>query len=181
MRLERIVGFLVVSAAALGQQASRGIVPEEVLRARPVAKTASVAVPRPGYQPVGLQDAGSVRTAADSRQVGVTVWRLRHAAASDAAGARILVQEDEKTVEWVPERMASGSRLNEGDRVRLSIESPDAGFLYVIDRERYASGERGAPWLIFPTSRTHGGDNRVSAGKLIDIPAQDDRPNFFTL
>jgi hypothetical protein len=65
--------------------------------------------------------------------------------------------------------------------VRVSIESPEAGYLYVIDRERYPSGERGEPWLIFPTTRTRGGDNRVAAGKLIDIPGQTDQPNFFTL
>ena len=97
------------------------------------------------------------------------------------SGARILVQEGSNTVEWVPERVGINTNLREGDRVRLTIESPDTGFLYVIDRERYASGERGMPYLIFPTSRTRGGDNRVSGGKLIDIPGQDDRPNFFTL
>jgi hypothetical protein len=51
----------------------------------------------------------------------------------------------------------------------------------VIDRERYSSGERGQPYLIFPTTRTHGGDNKTVSGKLVDIPAQDDRPNFFSL
>ena len=49
----------------------------------------------------------------------------------------------------------------------------------MIDRERYSSGERGQPYLIFPTTRTHGGDNKAVGGKLVDIPAQDDRPNFF--
>jgi hypothetical protein len=53
--------------------------------------------------------------------------------------------------------------------------------MYVIDRERYASGERGTPYLIFPTTRTRGGDNKVAGGKLIDIPAQSDQPDFFTL
>jgi hypothetical protein len=71
--------------------------------------------------------------------------------------------------------------LRPGDRVRIGIESPQPGYLYVIDRERYASGDRGKPFLIFPTTRTRNGDNQVKAGRLIDIPAQDDRPNFFTL
>jgi hypothetical protein len=35
--------------------------------------------------------------------------------------------------------------------------------------------------LIFPTTRTRQGDNKVEAGKLIEIPAQEDRPNYFTL
>jgi hypothetical protein len=115
-----------------------------------------------------------------AKQLGVTIWKLRKAAAAEA-GARILVQEYSQTVGWIPERVSSSSALGVGDRVRLTIESPDTGYLYVIDRERYASGERGAPYLIFPTTRTREGDNRVTGGRLIDIPAQDDRPNFFTL
>lgn len=63
----------------------------------------------------------------------------------------------------------------------MTLESPEHGYLYVIDRERYASGERGTPYLIFPTTRTRNGDNKVMGGKLIDIPTQSDRPNFFTL
>ncbi len=87
----------------------------------------------------------------------------------------------EETTELIPERVSSTSRLNAGDRVRLMLESPEHGYLYLIDRERYASGERGTPYLIFPTMRTRAGDNKVAGGKLIDIPAQGDRPNFFTL
>jgi hypothetical protein len=170
----------MASAALFAQEESgtRGIVPEEVLKARPQAKAAGR--PKPQYQPIGPQVLKSLRETSAAREVGVTVWRLRAASASDS-GARILVQQESETVEWVPERVSSSSALKAGDRVRLSIESPEAGYLYVIDRERYASGEHGEPYLIFPTSRTREGDNRVSGGKLIDIPAQDDRPNFFTL
>ena len=171
MHSSRIPLMVAISAAALfAQSATRGIVPEEVLKARP--GNAAVA---PRYQAVGL-----AAPAASARQVGVTIWRLRHATPADS-GARILVQEEANTVEWVPERVSSSSSLKSGDRVRLSIESPEAGYLYVIDRERYAGGDRGEPYLIFPTSRTHDGDNRVTGGRLIDIPAQDDRPNFFAL
>jgi hypothetical protein len=53
--------------------------------------------------------------------------------------------------------------------------------LYVIDREQYADGSLGEPYLIFPTTRTAGGDNEVSAGRLLEIPAQDDAPPFFTM
>jgi hypothetical protein len=71
--------------------------------------------------------------------------------------------------------------LKTADRVRLSIESPQTGYLYVIDREQFAENKLGEPNLIFPTTRTHNGDNHVSAGHLIEIPAQDDRPSYFTL
>ena len=172
---------VVAVCAASAQTGSRGIVPEERLRARPQAtKTpgrpgSAPAMPR--YQSV---IPGALSRPDSAKQLGVTIWKLRKAAAADA-GARILVQEDNQTVAWIPERVSSSSALRAGDRVRLTIESPDAGYLYVIERERYTSGERGAPYLIFPTTRTRDGDNRVMGGRLIDIPAQDDRPNFFSL
>jgi len=167
--------ILLIATAAFAEDQTRGIVPEEVLKARPQTPAARPKSTIPRYQPV----AGASLTGS-ARQVGVTIWRLRHAAPADS-GARILVQEEGNTIEWVPERVSSSAALKSGDRVRLSIESPEAGYLYVIDRERYANGERGEPYLIFPTSRTHNGDNQVAGGRLIDIPAQDDRPNFFAL
>jgi hypothetical protein len=179
--------ILVMAGAAFAQ--TRSIVPEEVMKARPQPKAEVKAnAPKPVYRPAAGDATNAALPAAavqnavrrGARQIGVTIWRLRPAAASDS-GARILVQEESQTTELVPERVAGGSSLKQGDRVRLSIESPDSGYLYVINRERYSSGERGDPYLIFPTSRTHGGDNKVTGGKLIDIPAQDDRPNFFTL
>lgn len=168
------------AASLAGDEGARGIVPEEVLQARPPAKgggTALRAPSRPSYRSAA---GNAMPRRAEGRQIGVTIWKLRKAA-GDEEGARILVQEELETTAWVPERVSSANRLRAGDRVRLSIESPEAGYLYVIDRERYASGERGVPYLIFPTTRTRGGDNRVSGGRLVDIPAQDDRPNFFTL
>lgn len=44
-----------------------------------------------------------------------------------------------------------------------------------------ADGTLGEPYLIFPTTRTLGGDNRVEAVRLVDIPAQEGGPPFFTL
>ena len=161
---------------AFAQTATRGIVPEEVVQARPTAAT-TTAAPKPKYQPV----AAVARPAAAGRQIGVTIWRLRAATATDTGAARILVQEETQTQEWIPERVSSTSRLKVGDKVRLSLESPESGYLYVIDREQYANGTRGEPYLIFPTTRTNGGDNQVAAGRLIDIPGQEDRPNFFSL
>jgi hypothetical protein len=117
--------------------------------------------------------------AADS-VVGVTVWRLRPRGAG-VEGERLLTHEGDAAVAWVPERVASNAPLSEGDRVRLSIEAARAGFLYVIDREQYADGTEGEPYLIFPTTRTLGGDNRVEAGRLVDIPGQDDGVPYFTL
>lgn len=170
-----VTGGLIGTVLIAGEE-TRMLVPEGVAASRPSTGQATK-VPHGQYQPAGKTDGNS---ASSSREIGVTIWKLRRSAAGDD-GARILVQEETRTEEWVPERVASTSQLRAGDRVRLSIEAPEAGYLYVIDREKYSSGKRGEPYLIFPTTRTHGGDNRVSAGKLIDIPAQDDQPNYFTM
>ena len=112
--------------------------------------------------------------------VGITLWRLRPSRATDA-GERIIDHENPDAVEWLPERVSADRRLDEGDRIRLSIEAARTGYLYVIDQEQYADGSKGEPYLIFPTSRTRNGDNSVKAGRVIEIPAQDDSPPFFTL
>ena len=112
--------------------------------------------------------------------VGVTVWRLREARARDG-GERLVVHKDEGVEDWIPERVPSNANFAEGDCVRLSIEAARAGYLYVINREEYADGTYSEPYLIFPTTRTRGGDNQVRPGLLVDIPAQDDRPPYLTL
>lgn len=112
--------------------------------------------------------------------VGVTIWRLRPANRSDS-GERLIVHDDNSTTEWLPERISSTTKLAQGDRLRISVEAVRSGYLYVIDREQYADGSLGEPYLIFPTTRTVGGDNSVSVGRLLEIPAQDDEPPFFTM
>ena len=119
------------------------------------------------------------RVAADT-VVGVTLWRLRPTRAADK-GERILVQEGSESVNWIPERVEVDTKLAAGTRVRLSVEAARTGYLYVIDREQYADGSLGEPYLIFPTTRTNSGNNEVKAGRIIEIPTQDDSPPFFTL
>ena len=112
--------------------------------------------------------------------VGVTLWRLRPARQSDS-GERLIVHEDNSDNEWIPERISANTRLVQGDKLRISVEAVRGGYLYVIDREQYADGSLGEPYLIFPTRRTAGGDNHVAIGRLVEIPAQDDNPPFFTM
>ncbi|MDT5059999.1 MAG: hypothetical protein QOH63_458 [Acidobacteriota bacterium] len=144
------------------------------------------------YRLVSTQTTGAKTTAAASppasklsadsttEQVGITIWRLRASTAADS-GPKIPVHESGGTTWWSPERTLAGTLFKIGERVRLSIESPLAGYLYVIDREQYADGTLGAPSLIFPTLKARGGDNRVSAGLLIEIPDQGDRIPYFNL
>jgi hypothetical protein len=112
--------------------------------------------------------------------IGVTLWRLRPSRPADT-GERIIVHEGPDASAWLPERVSSGGRLSEGDRIRVSIEAAHTGYLYVVDQEQYADGSKGDPFLIFPTTRTRGGDNAVKAGRVVEIPAQDDSPPYFTL
>ena len=173
-------GSLIVGAAAVAAQdeTTRSIVPEAFLKARPAPSAAAQAKPRATYRPIERPRPAGAK-AGETVELGVTVWRLR--VAKPGEPARLLVQEADAATEWTPERVASGTALAIGDRVRLSIESPRAGYLYVIDREQFADGTLGAPYLVFPTKRTRGGDNKVTGGRLIDIPAQDDRPPYFTM
>ncbi|HLA10192.1 MAG TPA: hypothetical protein VJ023_06330 [Pyrinomonadaceae bacterium] len=110
--------------------------------------------------------------------IGVTIWRLRRSTSSDA-GERIIVHDEDEDVEWLPERISANAKLLPGDRLRISVEAARSGYLYVIDREQYADGSLGEPHLVFPTTRTLNGDNRVQIGKLIEIPAQEDAPPYF--
>ncbi len=112
--------------------------------------------------------------------VGVTLGSLRPTR-SAGTGERIIVHDGPDSVAWLPERVSSNGRLLEGDRIRMSIEAARTGYLYVVDQEVYADGSKGQPYLIFPTTRTRGGDNSVKAGRVIEIPSQDDSPPFFTL
>ncbi len=112
--------------------------------------------------------------------IGVTLWRLRPIRSADT-GERIITHDGPDSVTWLPERVSSGGKLSEGDRIRVSIEAARTGYLYVVDQEQYADGSKGEPYLIFPTTRTRGGDNSVKAGRVTEIPSQDDSPPYFTL
>jgi len=112
--------------------------------------------------------------------VGVTLWRLRRSNPADS-GERLIVHDGSEAGQWLPERISSNTKLAQGDRLRVSVEAARTGYLYVIDREQYADGSVGEPHLIFPTTRTLNGNNQVKVGKLIELPAQDDSPPYFTL
>jgi len=167
---------------AQGQE-TRQIIPEEFVKTRP-AKSTAPSDKRASYRPATAKSASKARAprpdSSDGMQLGLTIWRLRPTRPADG-GARIIVHQENETEEWTPERVESNALLRMGDRIRFSFESPQKGHLYVIDREQYSDGSLGEPYLIFPTTRTRDGDNQVAPGRIIEIPGQEDRPNFFTL
>jgi Domain of unknown function (DUF4384) len=173
-------------------QGTRHIIPEEFVKSRPARSNktgaSSTSARRASYRPASAKPSASKPKStisglpgpSDAMQLGLTIWRLRPSSAAEK-GARIIVHHDGETEEWTPERVESNMPLRMGERIRFSFESPHPGHLYVIDREQYAGGSMGDPYLIFPTTRTREGDNQVAPGQIIEIPGQNDRPNYFSL
>jgi len=111
-------------------------------------------------------------------QLGVTIWRLRPMTPQDD-GATVIVKEDGKESEWVAERVEADTVFRKGDFVRLSIESPRVGYLYVVNRDQFDDGSVGDPMLIYPWGGMGRGGNRVRPGRVVDIPSQQDVPSYF--
>lgn len=93
-------------------------------------------------------------------KAGVTLWKVQRVG-------------DGPSTREIAKRVEADMQFYEGDLLRLSIESPRSGYLYVIDRDWFTDGSSGETKLIFPRE---GEDNRLEAGKLIDIPAQHGAP-----
>lgn len=113
----------------------------------------------------------------DFLDIGVTVWRLRPSKKAEAAVS--FLTADDLAERVTPVRLSGTDPVQLGDRLRFSIESPLTGYLYVINRTQYEDGTVGEPSMIFPTTRMHGGDNRVAPGRLVYIPALEDSPSYF--
>jgi len=162
--------------------------PVKIARVTTTAKNHRPQTPQPEYKIT------SSTIPAQGQDLGITVWRLRPSRTADAKEIRQEIPTKrlrhkpnnmaEGTIFLTAERVEAGTQLHEGDLIQLSVESPQKGFLYVIDRERYADANRvtyGAPYLIFPTTRTNKGFNGVRPGILINIPAMTDDPFYFEL
>ena len=179
-RLTCLLSLAVSLVLCAPAQNTRGIIPIEFVKSRPTKGVAPTKTNRRTlYRPASV-NSGASPAAGEYSQLGLTIWRLRPATTADT-DVRIVVHKESETVEWIPQRMPANAPLQIGERIRFSFESPQTGYLYVIDREQFADGSLGEPLLIFPTTRTRNGDNQVAAGKLIEIPAQEDQPNYFTL
>lgn len=177
--LVALATFSVTLLAQTPQDATRDLWDTAFIKKRPVAKTQARQARPIRYRVVGKTPFPSSKDMPGGPAVvGVTVWRLRPSKTSDAAEVRELIHQQG---EWTPERVGGGTSLSEGSKVQLTIESPRTGYLYVFDREIYADNTFGDPVLIFPMLSINGGDNTVSAGKVIEIPSSDDKPPYYTL
>jgi hypothetical protein len=118
--------------------------------------------------------------------VGITIWRLRASEEADKQiaqakstedTARILVVRKGKKSNFTPERVEASTAFMSGQMLRLSIEVPRTGYLYVLDREQYEDGSMSEPYLIYPADHTKG-DNKVEFGRVVEIPSGTDEPFF---
>jgi hypothetical protein len=193
------LSLLLVSALP-GQQGRREIVSDDFTRPRPtptpkrafggIGRISGIGQPKATPRPIpslryrfvaSSSPNAKPLTAADNvQQLGITLWRLRPAGPSDT-GERIVVEEEGHSTPMVPARIELDTPLHAGDRIRLSIESPRAGYLYIFNRDVYANAQMGEAMMIFPTRTIRGGDNRVVPGKLIDLPAQEERQSYITV
>lgn len=168
------VPLLLLPLTALTQDAPREIWDTGFMQKRPAKAANAPKAPMHASYRAGVSETADTRVY-DEAACGLTVWRLRPPASHDTDGARLLIPEKAggATREYVAERVDASSSLHEGDRIRLGIEVPREGFLYVIDRERYRNGSFGEPVLLFPTLDIADGANEVSAGRLVEIPPQN--------
>jgi hypothetical protein len=165
-----LVALALLPRATLAQAAkpdpgSRQIWDEEFAKARP-AKA----------QPAAPRTPAASAAAPARSYVGVTVWRLSPAAESSRA---VTISGEGKR--WAAARSSVDTVLPEGQQVRIAVEVSRPGYLYVVDRERYADGSLGEPVMVFPTRRLRGGEHAVEAGRVVEIPDLGDQPPYFTL
>ncbi|OFV99792.1 MAG: hypothetical protein A3F68_10810 [Acidobacteria bacterium RIFCSPLOWO2_12_FULL_54_10] len=173
-----VLGILAIltglTASAQDEDRTRMLWNTQFSAKRPAKKSAAA----PPAAPAAQQKTAEPGDIGDSL-VGVTIWNLRQSRSQDDPLTRIA--ELGSQAQWTPVRIAADSVLSQGQRIRVSLEVARSGYLYVIDREQYADGSLGKPFLIFPTLRIHGGNNEVTAGRVIEIPAQADTPAYFTM
>lgn len=117
-----------------------------------------------------------------TEEIGVTFWRLRpRNENTDGDSPAFRVRIGDTFENWTSARVASTTKFLSGDRVRFTIESSRSGYLYIINREFYKSGDSGDAMIIFPTLRTREGNNQVTAGSLVEIPSSKDSVSYFTI
>jgi hypothetical protein len=201
-----IVAGFVLAQSPDQQRKTREITSEDFVEKRPTAKPSvsttstpkkhvyhlakRLPAPRKNQSPAlssrTNESTGSVKPETVSsilveEQIGITLWRLRPSAPDDDGPLISVIGDSGKPAMWTPVRAKADHMFTLGELVRITVESPRDGVLYVVDREQYRDGTLGDAMLIFPTEKTRSGDNRVSAGYLVDIPSWTDRTPYFML
>lgn len=150
-----MLAIQLIALAGLQEEIPRSIISDDFVKNRPRGKT------KLGSRLYRLASSPRKKRAgesdSDTWQVGVTIWKLQ--------------RERSRQLERVSRRVEADTKFHEGDLLRISIESPLAGYLYIVDRDWFTNGSGGETNLIFPV---RGEDNRLQPGKLIDIPTENE-------
>jgi Domain of unknown function (DUF4384) len=175
----RILSFICVlllpcatQLAILGspqKETPRAIISDDFTKARPQAKKRrnSAGHSRKSSRAYHLASTPLDRFGLDTLQLGVTLWKLQRVVGYSTLETR------RPEARFTATRVEADAPFRQGDLLRISFESPRAGYLYVIDRDWFTDGSSGETNLIFPV---RGDDNRLYPGRLIDIPAEDQKP-----
>jgi hypothetical protein len=151
-----MLAIQLIALAGLQEEIPRSIIADDFVKNRPKGKA-----PKPRPRLYRLASSPRKRQAGESDsnrwQVGVTIWKLQ--------------RERSRQLERVSKRVEADTKFHEEDLLRISIESPREGYLYIVDRDWFTNGSGGETNLIFPV---RGEDNRLKPGKLIDIPTENE-------
>jgi hypothetical protein len=150
-----ILAIQVVAQAALQEEIPRSIISDDFVKNRRKGKAKPRSLLYRLTSPTRKRQANE--SDSDLWQVGVTIWKLQ--------------REPSRQLERVSRRVEADTKFHEGDLLRISIESPLTGYLYIVDRDWFTNGSGGETKLIFPV---RGENNRLKPGKLIDIPTESD-------
>jgi hypothetical protein len=109
----------------------------------------------PARHPVAKQDPPAKQTAVPVVAVANVPLGLRYSVMKrDAAGKFAEVDQD--------------ATFHSGDRIRLTVDTNTAGYLYVV-----MQGSSGNWRLLFPSPEVEGGNNRIEKGSTQQIPPGD--------
>ena len=177
MKSASLLALLAVAAAAQ-EDNTRQLWNTEFLNKRPAAATPAQPTAKPIYKPATPAKPVAAPVGSGT-MLGITLWRF-----SDQPGARtrvfVIPKPGEKKTGTL-ERVDVAAPIAKTDGYRFTFEIPANGYLYVIDREKFADGKLGDPYLIYPTARMRPGDNLVAPGRLLEVPDRVEEPNIFVI
>lgn len=173
-RLFFVTGLLLINVVvvlAQGGDAERRFWPPDFRpptgKKSPVRKQTA----QPRYRPASPALPQNANFAKDS-VLGVTVWLLTDSP-DDKDGARILRPKTGRPTNYTAKRVETTTKFTVGQKLRLSIEIPRNGYLYVIDQEKYEDdGSLSEPYLIFPV--IPGENNFARKGRVFEVPSAGD-------
>lgn len=84
--------------------------------------------------------------------------------ASKPLGMRYSIHRREETGDYI--EVDQDTRFHTGDRIRVVVESNDAGYLYVVQQ-----GTSGRWQTLFPSEEVGGGNNKIERGQSYTLPA----------